>query len=146
MAGHGDEPADEEHLSQICNTYRNLVWVKKPFDEMPDVYRQVDLAAIPTRACEGTSLAALEAMAAGLPLIATSVGGLPNLVVDGYNGVFVDLHSERLHDAIRTLLARPEYMAELGRRGRNMAEAAFDLRIWQTRWWQVVSEVSRRWL
>ena len=141
MVGHGDEQTDEKLLTQICATHNNLTWLKKSFDEMPDIYRQVDLAVIPTRAAEGTSLSALEAMATGLPLITTTIGGLPNLLIDGYNGVFVDLYSERLHNVIRALLARPEYMAGLGKRGREMAEAAFDIQIWRAKWWQIINAV-----
>lgn len=143
MAGYGDEELDEEKLADICRKHNNLWWSKYSFEEMPEVYRQADVAVIPTRACEGTSLACLEAMASGLPVVATTVGGLPNLVIDGYNGLLVDFRRDKLHNVLRALLSRPDYMTEMGRRGREMARVAFDIRIWRAKWLQVVSEVLR---
>lgn len=143
MVGHGDEELDEARLQEICGQYYNLKWLKCSFDEMPEVYRQVDLAVIPTRAAEGTSLAALEAMASGLPVVATTVGGLPNLVIDGYNGFFVDLHAERLHVKLAAVLRHGEFLEAVGRKARETA-LAFDLRIWRERWKRVVAEVMRR--
>ena len=143
MVGYGDEEPDEEKMANICKEYKNLEWFKRPFDEMPEVYRSVDAAVIPTRAAEGTSLSCLEAMASALPVVATPVGGLPNLVIDGYNGLLVDLNRERLHNVLRALLSRPDYMAEMGRRGREMARVAFDIRIWRAKWLQIVCEVLK---
>src|SRR5690606_9385196 len=51
-----------------------------PFDAMPDVYRSVDVLLFPTLR-EGFGLAAAEAMASGLPVVATDCSSLPELVV-----------------------------------------------------------------
>ena len=56
---------------------------------MPQVYRYADIVLIPTKAAEGTSLSCLEAMASGRAVIAGCVGGLSDLIVDGYNGLLL---------------------------------------------------------
>jgi glycosyltransferase involved in cell wall biosynthesis len=53
-------------------------------------YQDADIAVVPTIWSEGTSLACVEAICAGLPVVATPVGGLGNLIVPGFNGYLVE--------------------------------------------------------
>ena len=72
---------------------------------------------------EGLPLTVLEAMASGLPVIASRVGGIPEIVVDGHNGLLVPPRSvERLAFAMDRLLSNPSLIIELGRRAREVAE------------------------
>ena len=56
--------------------------------DVPDLLNAMDIFVLPSYS-EGVSLALLEAMAAGLPVIATAVGGLPEVVTDGDNGLLI---------------------------------------------------------
>jgi glycosyltransferase involved in cell wall biosynthesis len=72
---------------------------------------------------EGLPNAVLEAMAAGLPVIATSVGGVPEIVTDGVTGLLVPPHApDALAAAIAALVADPGLRARLGRAARRTAE------------------------
>ena len=72
----------------------------------------------PSRA-DNLPLAVLEAMAAGLPVVGTRVGGIPELVVDGETGVLVEPEDPpALAEALDSLAASPELRRELGRAGR----------------------------
>jgi glycosyltransferase involved in cell wall biosynthesis len=78
---------------------------------------------------EGMSNALLEAMAARLPVVATSTGGTPDVVVDGVTGSLVppgDPYS--LAQAIRRLLLDPDLRAQMGRAGRRRVEERFSIR------------------
>lgn len=72
---------------------------------------------------EGLPNAVLEAMAAGLPVIATAVGGVPEIVTDGVTGLLVRPHDPReLAAAIARLAGDPRLRVRLGAQGRRVAE------------------------
>ena len=78
---------------------------------------QLDVLVQPSRA-DNLPLSILEAMATGLPVIGTRVGGIPELVVDGVTGFVVEPESPRaLANALEQLAASPERLEELGRNG-----------------------------
>jgi glycosyltransferase involved in cell wall biosynthesis len=92
---------------------------------MLDAFRQADLFALPTRA-DSHSIASLEAMAMGLPVIATAVGGIVDVVEEGRTGYLVPRDDlEALADRIHRL-RDPGLRAEMGRRARQRVEARFD--------------------
>jgi glycosyltransferase involved in cell wall biosynthesis len=66
-------------------------------------YCNFDICVVPTRWSEGTSLTCAEAIAAGLPVVATPVGGLGNLVIPHFNGLMASPNAECLADAISRL-------------------------------------------
>lgn len=77
---------------------------------------------------EGMPLSVLEAMAAGLPVVASRVGGLPELVVEGETGFLVPPGDpSALADAIGRLLDDPQLRERLGSAGRARVEASFRL-------------------
>ena len=63
---------------------------KAPFNEMDKLYKEADISIIPTLHSEGTSFTCLESMASQLPIIASNVGGLGNLIIDGFNGILIN--------------------------------------------------------
>lgn len=63
-------------------------------------YGAADVAVVPTLWSEGTSLACVEAICAGVPVVTTPVGGLGNLVVPGFNGFVVQPTAQAIADAL----------------------------------------------
>ncbi len=85
----------------------------------------VDALVQPSRA-DNLPLAILEAMAAGLPVIGTRVGGIPELVADGETGIVVEPENPaELADALDRLAADPALRTELGRGGRERVATLF---------------------
>lgn len=93
---------------------------------------------------EGSSLVAMEAMACGKPVVATRVGGVPEVVVDGETGVLVRPgEATALAEGIAALLRSPERRRALGERGRRRAVEHFDLRLMLERTRQVYADLLR---
>ena len=81
----------------------------------------LDVLAVPSRS-DGSPLVVCEAMAAGVPVVASRVGGLPDLVEDGGSGLLVRPgEAEDLARALVSLLLDPEAARRLGARGRTLA-------------------------
>lgn len=92
-----------------------------------DVLAALDVAAF-TSDREGSPLAVMESMAAGKPVVATRVGGVPELIEDGVHGLLVPPRDPgALADAVTLLLRDPSLRAELGRRGRERQRRDFDI-------------------
>ncbi len=92
---------------------------------LPDVYRAIDVLMLTSRN-EGTPVAIIEAMAAALPVIATDVGGISDVVADGHTGLLAPAgDSEALSDAMVRLATTPQERHELGSAGREVVRARF---------------------
>jgi glycosyltransferase involved in cell wall biosynthesis len=94
---------------------------------------------------EGIPVTLMEAMASGLPVVASRLSGLPELIEDGRSGLLVPPGDARaLADALARLCAEPELRAALGRGARARVEAEFDLRDGARRLAQVIQGVGAR--
>ncbi|MCK8817062.1 glycosyltransferase family 4 protein [Natroniella sulfidigena] len=103
------------------------------FSEMPAIYQQADIVIIPSKYSEGTSFSCLEAMASGKAIIATDVGGLTNLIIDGYNGILVPPRLKTINKAVNLLINNQEMRQVLGQRARETAKA-FTIDRWRQYW------------
>ena len=84
-------------------------------------YQAADVTVIPSL-LEATSLSALESMACGVPVLATRVGGLPELITDGITGVLVPpADPGAIARALNALAAQPELRSTLGQASREVA-------------------------
>jgi glycosyltransferase involved in cell wall biosynthesis len=93
--------------------------------ELHNLYSLSNLFAHPTL-YEGSSLVTLEAMAHGLPVVASAVGGIPDKVLEGETGFLVQpADGAALADRIEWLATRPDEAAEMGARGRLLAADKF---------------------
>lgn len=98
-------------------------------------YADADVAVVPTIWSEGTSLACVEAICAGLPVVVTPVGGLGNLVIPEFNGFVVAPDPRQIADALLAL--RDETLYRTMRRNCLSLRPAFSLARWkrQVREW-----------
>ncbi|MBU6398935.1 MAG: glycosyltransferase family 4 protein [Verrucomicrobia bacterium] len=92
------------------------------------VYQQAAVCIL-TSDFEGTPNVLLEAMASGLPVVATRVGGVPEIVQDGETGLLVEPDDlDKQVAAVAALVRNPERRARLGSRGRAYVEAHHSLK------------------
>lgn len=111
---------DEAGLSALC-------WLPGERSDVADVMRGLSCFALPSLA-EGISNTILEAMASGLPVVATDVGGNAELVDEGSTGLIVPpANAEALAEAIGRLASDPGRAAAMGGAGRTRAVGQFSL-------------------
>lgn len=104
-----------------------LCWMPGERNDIPDVMRALDCFALPSRS-EGISNAILEAMASGLPVLATDVGGNAELVKHGCTGEIVPAaDAEAMAQALLRLADDPGRSAAMGRAAREDAVRRFGL-------------------
>ncbi|HTG34662.1 MAG TPA: polysaccharide pyruvyl transferase family protein [Thermoanaerobaculia bacterium] len=124
---------EEEVRRLVALDPRRVHWRSLPPERMPEAYAAADVVLIPTLHSEGTSLSALEAQAAGRTVIATRVGGLSDLVLDGYNGLLIEPDAGALRGAVERLILDPELRERLARQGLATVQG-FGIERWRTRW------------
>lgn len=124
----GEGPARAECLALLAAARADwLAWLPGERDDVPDLMRTFDVFALPSLG-EGISNTILEAMATGLPVVATRVGGNPELVEDGVTGSLVPVG---IHHALAAALRKYVDDIALARRhganARKRAEERFSI-------------------
>lgn len=136
------EGADLEYLKSRFVSNANVRFARYEPDESLAFHMGFDIAVVPSLASEGTTLSALEAMAAGCALVATPVGGLSNIVLDGFNGIFTKPTPLCLSQTILALTRNPVRRAEIAERGKMViAEGGFAYDTWRLRWLEVIENL-----
>ena len=124
----GDGPLREEALRLLGEAQaESCAWLPGARPDVPDMLHTLDLFVLPSLA-EGISNTILEAMASGLPVIATRVGGNVELVDEGRTGFLVPAADPAaMANAIRTYLDDRTLLATQGQAARKKAEMEFSL-------------------
>jgi glycosyltransferase involved in cell wall biosynthesis len=126
VAGGGGERAALERLAREAGVAERF-HLAGPTEEVPQLLRGLDVFVLSSR-FEGLPLVLLEAMEAGLPIVATDVGGVAEAVTAGETALLVPPDdAPALAEAIRTLLEDPELRSRLGRRAHERWQAKFDV-------------------
>ena len=112
-------------------------------DEMSAVYQNADITLIPTQYSEGTSLSCLEAMASGNAIVATNIGGLPNLIIDGYNGIMINPDEDELFFATDKLINNTVLRNELSKNALSVVKA-FSKDRWANKWRAIIQNMPRK--
>jgi glycosyltransferase involved in cell wall biosynthesis len=118
LVGDGPERGRLEALARELGVGDRMVFLgARPHGEMPGLLSSGELAVFPSL-MEATSVAALESMACELPVAASRVGGLPEIVDEGVGGLFQPADPESLAATVVRLLTDPA-LAAVGRRARQ---------------------------
>ena len=126
MVGDGPDRAAAEALARALGVWHDVRFIGKqePVEELLSI---ADLFLMPS-ASETFGLAALEAMACGVPVVSTDIGGLPELNLDGVTGFLLPLGDvDGMRAAARRILTDPDLHASMSAAARARAVDEFDL-------------------
>jgi sugar transferase (PEP-CTERM/EpsH1 system associated) len=125
----GEGPLRKKSLETLRKAgAANLVWMPGARDDIPRIMRGFDVFVLPSKA-EGVSNTILEAMASGLPVIATCVGGNSELVIDGKTGMIVPPGDpDKMAERIRDYVEKPGLLSIHGQAGSVRANEEFSLK------------------
>lgn len=131
---------DLDAVEEVRKKYpKNIYCYSKSPYEMHEVYESTDISLIPTLYSEGTSLSCLEAMASGNVVIANRIGGLTDLIINGYNGYLIEPDEESMFETLNHILTNYEEVEKIKKRAVESAKV-FNKSIWKDRWKKVLSE------
>ena len=140
----GDGPEREELLARIdAAGLQERIRLPGYQTDMGQWWRQLDALVISSRT-EGTPMILLEAMQAGVPVVAFAVGGIPDVLQDRHNGLLATPDdSSALARQIGTLLAEPALTGELIDNARRTQQDRYDLKALAERWSQLYIRTAR---
>jgi L-malate glycosyltransferase len=124
LIGDGPDRSVAEYLARENNVQDRIHFVGKQ-DNVYELLPLADLMLMPSE-MESFGLAALEAMACSVPTIATRVGGVPELIQDGHNGLLFNVGDvESMSTAAIALLSNPSRLEAMAKAGRKTAQDNF---------------------
>ena len=124
LVGEGPAEPHLRSLSEQLGISSRVAFVGVRRD-IPEVLALMNLFVLPSL-YEGFGIAILEAMAAGRPVVATTVGGIPEFVMNGETGILVEPgDAAALARAIQTILTNPEGARQMGLRGKRHVQENF---------------------
>ena len=130
IAGFGPE---EKKVKQICKKLKNVAFVGPVFGKKKEqIYINSDFYVLPSYV-EGLPVSLLEAMSAGLPVITTPVGGIPDVINDGENGFLIQPGNVyALKEKILELANNEKLREEMGKRNRELIKQKYS--------WDMIAE------
>lgn len=129
IVGDGPQRAEYEELTKALGIDSVTTFTGRvPNNEVPTYINQMDVFAVPsTEDSESFGVAAVEAMACGVPPVVSNVGGLPEVVIEGETGFVVPKESpDQLADAMLTLLKDKEHRLKMGLSGIEHVKAHYN--------------------
>lgn len=133
----------EKRIAELKLTDRVILPGRLLKDEWIKLAEQYDIF-INTTTIDNMPVSVIEAMALGLPIVSTNVGGIPYLIEHGVTGILVpSANSHEMVKAIRELLSNPEYARQLSINARKMVEH-FDWEQVKLMWYDVLDGIVKK--
>ena len=128
IGGYGSLRSFHERLATKLGVKEKVIFTGRiPQKEKPYYYTMSDIVLVPSIQ-EGFGLVVSEAMACGKPVIGSNVGGIPDQIIDGYNGFLVQPRNpSEIAKRILLLISNPKEAKRMGMNGRKIVEEKFNI-------------------
>ncbi|MEN6409568.1 MAG: glycosyltransferase family 4 protein [Anaerolineaceae bacterium] len=145
LVGPEENPGDAQNAQALLERYRLTATCKLvgevDRERVIQYFRDASLFVLPSY-YEGLPMVVLEALSAGLPVVATPAGGIPEVVLNGVNGFLVPVGDvQTLKEKIQTLCADADLRAVMGQRSREIAESELNVNVYVGRLIQLYSRL-----
>lgn len=132
---------DEKWMHEQLDQFSNIRFDNFAVGESLEVHEKQHIAVVPTVGSEGTSLSLLEAMSSQCAVVCSDVGGMTNIVLDGFNGKMVPASDvDALYHAVKYLIDNPEERERMAKNGYETVKQAFSFERWKKGWEKILSE------
>lgn len=132
----------QDQIEALSKEFNNVYITKYNPNDAITFHSQFDIAVVPTIGSEGTSLSLLEAMSASNAVICTAVGGMTNIILDGYNGFIVSPNSaQQIIEKIEMLSSDTELRTRISKTAHESVKYAFSYEMWKEKWEMVIRNI-----
>ena len=124
VIGYGEEEHNLRKLGSKLNIESNILFLMQRKD-VPELMKAMDIYVQPSL-LKPFGITIVEAMYSGLPVVATNVGGIPEVVIDGETGILIPTRdSDAIKNALLKLIENPAMARSMGESGRDVALSKF---------------------
>lgn len=129
-------------LEEEFKTNPNVTITKFKVGEAEKINLEHHITLVPTYGSEGTSFSLLEGMAAGAVPIASNVGGMTNIIINGFNGYLVDPNPHNFFEKICLLIEDKNIMKEISCCAKQTVDRGFSKEIWKWNWINLIEKID----
>jgi len=137
FAGSG---SDEGWLKNKYSSCRYINFIKYKSNDSIRINSQYDISVNASIGSEGTSLSVLEAMASKCAIVTTNVGGLSNIIINGFNGIMCDATVDSIYSGLKRVIIDGNLRDRISNNAYEVVKYAFNRNRWENEW---VSEIER---
>lgn len=130
---------DEQWMRENLEKYEDVQFISYKSEESLKIHADKHIAVVPTIGSEGTSLSLLEAMSAQCAVVCTNVGGMTNIIIDGYNGLMISPDEEELYQALKTVINDRDLRMYLAENAYETVIKGFSFEKWKGKWIEVIT-------
>ena len=136
----GDGPCLKQ-MHELLDGYTNVRFTEYLSEDCISFHKEFDICVVPTIYSEGTSLSLIEGMASGCIPVSTHVGGLTNIILDGYNGFLVHPDEDSFYKKIEEVLnlSKADFNT-VAKNAYDSAVKAFFVDKWKKDWKKVLEQ------
>ena len=135
FAGNGSE---EEYLINTFQGYERVKFTEFTTVDSIEFHQKYHIAVVPTIYSEGTSLSLLEAMSSHCAVISTNIGGLSNIIIDGYNGLMISPDVDELYASMSLLIQNETLRDSLAINAYETVKTSFSIEKWKLAWTKIL--------
>lgn len=138
IAGSGGE---KSKLIEVFKNIDRVTFTQYENSKSCEFHKDYDIALIPSIGSEGTSLSLLEAMSVGCACVCSDVGGMSNIVLDGFNGIIIEPNEDLLFKAICDLIENEEKRNSISKYAMETIKHSFSLEKWKKSWIDLINNI-----